>query len=84
MSDVADQAEEVKVASCDDALAMTDETWAWCSDCNKAAHPSAVADLPGGPRGYQVVSAAARGSVGSHLMQHLGVDRTVMTPSPPY
>ena len=46
----------------------------------KAAH-AAVADLPGGPRGYQVLSAAAQGAVGSQLAlaQHLGVDRTVMT-----
>src|SRR3984957_15654392 len=46
----------------------------------KAAH-QAVADLPGGPRGYQVLSAAAQGTVGSQLAlaQYLGVDRTVMT-----
>ena len=46
----------------------------------KAAH-AAVADLPGGPRGYQVLSAAAQGTVGSQLAlaQHLAVDRTVMT-----
>jgi DNA-binding MarR family transcriptional regulator len=46
----------------------------------KATH-AAVADLPGGPRGYQVLSAAAQGTVGSQLAlaQHLGVDRTVMT-----
>jgi DNA-binding MarR family transcriptional regulator len=46
----------------------------------KAAH-AAVADLPGGPRGYQVLSAAAQGTVASQLAlaQHLGVDRTVMT-----
>ena len=46
----------------------------------KAAH-TAVADLPGGPRGYQVLSAAAQGAVSSQLAlaQHLGVDRTVMT-----
>ena len=45
-----------------------------------AAH-AAVADLPGGPRGYQVLSAAAQGAVSSQLAlaQHLGVDRTVMT-----
>jgi DNA-binding MarR family transcriptional regulator len=45
-----------------------------------AAH-AAVADLPGGPRGYQVLSSAARGAVGSQvaLAQHLGIDRTVMT-----
>ena len=41
----------------------------------------AVADLPGGPRGYQVLSSAARGDRGSQLAmaQRLGVDRTVMT-----
>jgi DNA-binding MarR family transcriptional regulator len=46
----------------------------------KAAQ-AAVADLPGGPRGYQILSAAAQGAVGSQLAlaQHLGVDRTVMT-----
>lgn len=45
-----------------------------------AAH-AAVADLPGGPRGYQVLSAAAHSTVGSQLAlaQHLGIDRTVMT-----
>ena len=45
-----------------------------------AAH-TAVADLPGGPRGYQILSAAAQGAVTSQLAlaQHLGVDRTVMT-----
>jgi DNA-binding MarR family transcriptional regulator len=45
-----------------------------------AAH-AAVADLPGGPRGYQVLSAAAHGRVSSQLAlaHHLGVDRTVMT-----
>ncbi|HEX3947580.1 MAG TPA: MarR family winged helix-turn-helix transcriptional regulator [Acidimicrobiales bacterium] len=45
-----------------------------------AAH-EAVADLPGGQRGYQVLSAAAGGNVGSQLAlaQQLGVDRTVMT-----
>jgi DNA-binding MarR family transcriptional regulator len=45
-----------------------------------AAH-TAVADLPGGPRGYQILSAAAQGTVSSQLAlaQHLGVDRTVMT-----
>jgi DNA-binding MarR family transcriptional regulator len=41
----------------------------------------AVADLPGGPRGYQVLSTAARGDAGTQLAmaQRLGVDRTVMT-----
>lgn len=45
-----------------------------------AAH-DAVADLPGGPRGYQILSAAALGAVDTQLAlaQHLGIDRTVMT-----
>ncbi|GAA3226532.1 hypothetical protein GCM10017691_16140 [Pseudonocardia petroleophila] len=40
-----------------------------------------VAEVPGGPRGYQVLAAAGRGEAGSQLAlaQHLGVDRTVMT-----
>jgi DNA-binding MarR family transcriptional regulator len=42
---------------------------------------AAFADLPGGPRGYQVLAAAARHDLDSQLAlaQHLGVDRTVMT-----
>jgi DNA-binding MarR family transcriptional regulator len=42
---------------------------------------AALADLPGGPRGYQVLAASARGEPGSQLelAQHLGIDRTVMT-----
>ncbi len=46
-----------------------------------AATHSVLADLPGGPRGYQVLSAAASGAVNSQLAlaQHLGIDRTVMT-----
>jgi DNA-binding MarR family transcriptional regulator len=45
-----------------------------------AAH-EAVAELPGGPRGYQVLASAAQSAVGSQLAlaQHLGIDRTVMT-----
>ena len=41
----------------------------------------AFSELPGGPRGYQVLAAAARGEPGNQLKlaQHLGVDRTVMT-----
>ena len=67
---------------CDDALA-DDLGWGLGMIFRayvKAAH-AAVADLPGGPRGYQVLSAAAQGTVGSQLAlaQHLGVDRTVMT-----
>jgi DNA-binding MarR family transcriptional regulator len=41
----------------------------------------AFSELPGGPRGYQVLASAARGQTGSQLAlaRHLGVDRTVMT-----
>jgi DNA-binding MarR family transcriptional regulator len=41
----------------------------------------AVADLPGGPRGYQVLTSASCGEPRSQLAmaQQLGVDRTVMT-----
>jgi DNA-binding MarR family transcriptional regulator len=46
-----------------------------------SAANTALADLPGGPRGYQVLAAATRGEPGSQLelAQHLGIDRTVMT-----
>jgi DNA-binding MarR family transcriptional regulator len=46
----------------------------------KAAN-AAFAELPGGARGYQVLTAASRGEPGSQLelAHHLGVDRTVMT-----
>ena len=42
---------------------------------------AAVADLPGGPRGFQVLTAAASNGCGSQLAlaQQLGIDRTVMT-----
>lgn len=41
----------------------------------------ATRDLPGGPRGYQVLAEAENGTRGSQLAlaQSLGVDRTVMT-----
>ncbi|GIJ45514.1 hypothetical protein Val02_24000 [Virgisporangium aliadipatigenens] len=41
----------------------------------------AFADLPGGPRGYQVLTAAGSGLAGTQLTlaAWLGVDRTVMT-----
>jgi DNA-binding MarR family transcriptional regulator len=72
----------VEAGSCEDALA---EDLGWGLGMLfrayvTAAH-AAVADLPGGPRGYQVLSAAARGTVVSQLAlaQQLGVDRTVMT-----
>ncbi len=40
-----------------------------------------LAQLPGGPRGYQVLSQTAKGPARNQLAlaQHLGVDRTVMT-----
>jgi DNA-binding MarR family transcriptional regulator len=46
-----------------------------------AAATAALAEVPGGPRGYQVIAAAARSEVGSQLAlaHHLGIDRTVMT-----
>jgi DNA-binding MarR family transcriptional regulator len=74
--------EAVEVPSCTDALAE-DLGWGLGMVFRAyvtAAH-AAVADLAGGPRGYQVLSAAAHGTVGSQLAlaQHLGVDRTVMT-----
>jgi DNA-binding MarR family transcriptional regulator len=42
---------------------------------------AAVADLPGGPRGYFILAAAVRGEAGSQrfLADRLGVDRTIMT-----
>jgi DNA-binding MarR family transcriptional regulator len=45
------------------------------------AASAAFADVPGGPRGYQVLAASTRGEPGSQLelANHLGVDRTVMT-----
>jgi DNA-binding MarR family transcriptional regulator len=81
--DIAGQPDEVGDASgCEDALA-DDLGWGLGMIFRayvKAAH-AAVADLPGGPRGYQILSAAAQGTVASQLAlaQHLGVDRTVMT-----
>jgi DNA-binding MarR family transcriptional regulator len=46
-----------------------------------AAATAALAEVPGGPRGYQVIAVAARSEVGSQLAlaHHLGIDRTVMT-----
>ncbi|MFC4942468.1 MarR family winged helix-turn-helix transcriptional regulator [Pseudonocardia sp. GCM10023141] len=41
----------------------------------------ALAGVPGGPRSYLVLTAAANGELGSQLAiaQHLNIDRTVMT-----
>lgn len=72
----------IPVDGCGDALA-DDLGWGLGTVFRAyvTAAQAAVADLPGGPRGYQVLSAAAQGTVGSQLAlaQHLGVDRTVMT-----
>jgi DNA-binding MarR family transcriptional regulator len=69
-------------AGCDDALA-DDLGWGLgvVFRAYVAAAHAAVAELPGGPRGYQVLAAAAHTTVGSQLAlaQHLGIDRTVMT-----
>lgn len=45
-----------------------------------AAH-DAVAELPGGPRGFQVLSLAGQGACSNQatLAANLGIDRTVMT-----
>jgi DNA-binding MarR family transcriptional regulator len=47
----------------------------------KKAVSEVVGDLPGGPRGYQVLTMSAGGLAGTQiaLAQRLGVDRTVMT-----
>jgi DNA-binding MarR family transcriptional regulator len=83
VSQVVNQTDQpVGAAGCEDALA-DDLGWglgvvfrAYVT----AAH-EAVAELPAGPRGYQVLAAAAQSAVGSQLAlaQHLGIDRTVMT-----
>ena len=68
--------------SCEDALAG-DLGWGlgMLLRAYVRAARAALTDVPGGPRGYQVLSAADQGTVGSQLAlaQHLGVDRTVMT-----
>lgn len=80
---IPDQGEEVEqTPSCAGALAG-DLGWGlgvFLRAYARAAR-AAVADLPGGPRGYQILSVAAQGAVGSQLAlaQDLGVDRTVMT-----
>ncbi len=82
MSKVQDFDSAASLGTCDDALAE-DLGWGLGMVFRAyvtAAH-AAVADLPGGPRGYQILSAATQGRVGSQLAlaQHLGIDRTVMT-----
>ncbi|MFD1320984.1 MarR family winged helix-turn-helix transcriptional regulator [Micromonospora sonneratiae] len=45
------------------------------------AADAVVSDLPGGPRGYQVLASAAQGLAGNQgvLAHRLGIDRTVLT-----
>jgi DNA-binding MarR family transcriptional regulator len=68
--------------SCQQALA---DDLGWALGVTFRAYVTAAgavfADLPGGPRGYQVLAAAAHGAVNSQLAlaEQLGVDRTVMT-----
>jgi DNA-binding MarR family transcriptional regulator len=67
-----------------DFCALSDDLgWALgvLSRCYVKAAAATFADVPGGPRGYRVLAAAARDEHGSQLAlaQHLGVDRTVMT-----
>jgi len=67
----------------DSCTLSNDLGWAlgMLSRCYLKAVAATFADVPGGPRGYQVLAAAARDEHGSQLAlaQHLGVDRTVMT-----
>jgi DNA-binding MarR family transcriptional regulator len=69
-------------STCDDAMA---EDLGWALGVvfrgYVTAATAALAEVPGGPRGYQVIAAAARSEVGSQLAlaHHLGIDRTVMT-----
>ena len=66
-----------------DCTLSNDLGWALgvLSRCYLKAVAATFADVPGGPRGYQVLTAAAGDEHGSQLAlaQHLGVDRTVMT-----
>jgi DNA-binding MarR family transcriptional regulator len=83
MSDAACHEEHpTEAAGCDDALA-DDLGWGLgvVLRAYVSAAQAAVAELPGGPRGYQVLAAAAHSAVGSQLAlaQRLGIDRTVMT-----
>src|SRR5215467_11358850 len=85
MSAVADPAAGPRTgrgAPCDGAM-IDDLGWALGVVFRSYAKAASLAfsELPGGPRGYQVLAAAARGEPGNQLKlaQHLGVDRTVMT-----
>jgi MarR family transcriptional regulator for hemolysin len=77
-----DPAESREATGCDGALA-DDLGWGLgvVFRAYVAAAQAAVAEFPGGPRGYQVLSTAVHSSVGSQLAlaQHLGIDRTMVT-----
>ena len=72
-----------RLAPVDTCVLKNDLGWALGALTRSYAKAVAAtfADVPGGPRGYQVLAAAAREEPGSQLRlaQHLGVDRTVMT-----
>lgn len=76
---------EAAVAADDRCASALDSDLGWALGAVFRAYvksaEAAVADLPGGPRGYQVLAAAARDLPGSQLAlaQQLGIDRTVMT-----
>ncbi|WP_344856359.1 MarR family winged helix-turn-helix transcriptional regulator [Amycolatopsis ultiminotia] len=61
----------------------TDIGWALFATVRRYRHltDELLADLPGGPRGYQVLMGAQQGGPSSQLAlaQYLGLDRTVMT-----
>lgn len=76
---------ESAVAAADQCGSALDSDLGWALGAVFRAYvksaEAVVADLPGGPRGYQVLAAAARDLPGSQLAlaQQLGIDRTVMT-----
>ena len=71
-------------ASCADRGALDDDLGFTLGVIFRAyvkAATDVASDIPGGPRGYQVLAAAVHNEAGSQgaLAQRLGVDRTVMT-----
>jgi DNA-binding MarR family transcriptional regulator len=95
MSDMAETTAELAAAACTTApaaepaptvhLAAPTNDLGWLLGTLLRAYlkraREAVAELPGGPRGYLVLSIAAAGAVRNQagIAEHLGVDRTVMT-----
>lgn len=74
-------AKQVSDAGIDDGV--RDFTWALGAVMRSLlkATRHAVSDLPGGPRGYQVLSMAVEGACWNQaaIAERLGLDRTVMT-----